>query len=302
MSGATDPTRGRDVFVLSGGAARGAVHVGMMQTLLEAGIVPHAFVGTSVGALNAAFMAWEPTLDRVHELTEHWQRMRTQDIFPGRVWSRLAHVAQGHTYLYSSDALRRLIGQWVPATRLEDLPVPIRVTTTPLVGNGAVYHGHGDVADVLLASTAVPGIFAPVHLGDGTGAPSLHVDGGIADLVPVAGATDLAPSRVFVLDASVPPRMPRARTPIEVLVASLGVAMRARPMADLGPDVEVHHLRTPDLGTRMTDFSRTAEHLALGRRAAADLLEGLARAEERRPVTAAVARHHRLRDLFGRAA
>ena len=303
MSRATEPTPGRDVFVLSGGAARGAVHVGMMQTLLEAGIVPAAFVGTSVGALNAAFMAWEPTLDRVHELTEQWQRLRTQDIFPGRVWSRLAHIAQGHTYLYSSDALRRLIGQWVPAARLEDLPTPIRVTTTPLVGNGAVYHGRGDLADVLLASTAVPGIFAPVHLDDGAGGQSLHVDGGIADLVPVAGAAGLAPSRVFVLDASVPPRMPQARTPIEVLVASLGVAMRARPMVDLGPGVEVHHLRTPDLGTRMTDFSRTAEHMALGRRAAADLLEGLARAHAdgtARP--AAPTRHPRLRELVGRAA
>jgi NTE family protein len=303
MSTAADPIRGRDVFVLSGGAARGAVHVGMMQTLLEAGVVPHAFVGTSVGALNAAFMACDPTLDRVHELAGHWQRLRTQDIFPGRVWSRLAHIAQRHTYLFSSDALRRLIAEWVPATRLEDLPTPVRVTTTPLVGNGAVYHDHGDLADVLLASTAVPGIFAPVHLVDESGAQSLHVDGGIADLVPVAGAAALRPARVFVLDASVPPRMPQARTPIEVLVASLGVAMRARPMADLGADVEVHHLRTPDLGTRMTDFSRTAEHMALGRRAAADLLEGLARAHAdgtARP--AAPTRHHRLRELFGRAA
>jgi NTE family protein len=302
MSRATGTAGGRDVFVLSGGAARGAVHVGMMQTLLEAGIVPDAFVGTSVGALNAAFMACEPSLDRVHELAGHWQRLRTQDIFPGRVWARLAHIAQRHTYLFSSHALRRLIAEWVPVTRLEDLPTPVRVTTTPLVGNAAVYHDRGDLADVLLASTAVPGIFAPVHLEDGAGQRSLHVDGGIADLVPVAGAVGLAPSRVFVLDASVPPRMPQARTPIEVLVASLGVAMRARPMVDLGPDVEVHHLRTPDLGTRMTDFSRTDEHLALGRRAAADLLDGLARLDDGRPTPVTSVRHHRLRELFGRAA
>lgn len=302
MSTAADRIGGRDVFVLSGGAARGAVHVGMMQTLLEAGVVPAAFVGTSVGALNAAFMACGPTLQRVHELAGRWERLRTQDIFPGRVWSRLAHIAQRHTYLFSSDALRRLIGEWAPVGRLEDLPTPVRVTTTPLVGNGAVYHDRGDLTEVLLASTAVPGIFAPVHLPDPNGAPSLHVDGGIADLVPVAGAVDLAPSRVFVLDASVPPRMPQARTPIEVLVASLGVAMRARPMADLGPGVEVHHLRTPDLGTRMTDFSRTAEHLALGRRAAATLLDGLARSGEPTRPALAPARHHRLRELFGRAA
>lgn len=291
----------RDVFVLSGGAARGAVHVGMMQTLLEAGIVPHALVGTSVGALNAAFLGWQTSLDRVHELAEHWLRLGTRDIFPGGTWTRLAHLAQRHTYLYSSDALRELIDRWVPVPRLEDLTTPVRVTTTPLAGSGAAYHDSGDLAAVLLASTAVPGVFAPVHLAGHDGTPTLHVDGGISDLVPVAGAADLAPTRVFVLDASVPPRLPRARTPIEILVASLGVAMRAKPIPDLGPSVEVHHLRAPDLGTRMTDFSRTSDHLALGRRAAAEVLEVIAESPSAHPRRRP-GRHHRLRDLFGHAA
>jgi NTE family protein len=60
-----------------------------------------------------------------------------------------------------------------------------------------------------------------------------------------------------------------------VLLASLAVSMRVRPAVDLGPGVEVHHLRTPDLGTRMNDFSRTREHLAIGREAALAHLAGL---------------------------
>jgi NTE family protein len=293
------PAAHRDVFVLSGGAARGAVHVGMMQTLLEAGIVPHALVGTSVGALNAAYVGWHTGLDRVHELADHWLRLTTRDIFPGGSWSRLAHLAQRHTYLFSSDALRDLIGTWVPVSRLEELTTPVRVTTTPLSGSGTVYHDAGDLVDVLLASTAVPGVFAPVHLTHEDGSRTLHVDGGVTDLVPLSGAAGLAPTRVFVLDASVPPRFSRARTPIEIVIASLGVAMRARQTVDLGPDVTVHHLTAPDLGTRMTDFSRTPEHLALGRRAAADLLEQVARTEA---TARATGRPHRLRTLFGRAA
>jgi len=289
----------RDVFVLSGGAARGAVHVGMMQTLLEAGIVPHALVGTSVGALNAAYVGWQTGLDRVHDLADHWLRLTTRDIFPGGAWSRLAHLAQRHAYLFSSEALRDLIESWMPVSRLEELTTPVRVTTTPLCGSGTVYHDAGDLVSVLLASTAVPGVFAPVHLTHQDGSKTLHVDGGVSDLVPLGGAADLAPTRVFVLDASVPPRFSHARTPIEIVVASLGVAMRARPMVDLGPEVAVHHLNAPDLGTRMTDFSRTAEHLALGRKAASDLLEHLARADVSADVTG---RPHRLRTLFGRAA
>jgi NTE family protein len=292
-------TAHRDVFVLSGGAARGAVHVGMMQTLFEAGIVPDALVGTSVGALNAAYVGWQTGLDRVHDLAEHWLRLTTRDIFPGGTWSRLAHLAQRHAYLFSSEALRDLIGSWMPVSRLEELTTPVRVTTTPLCGSGTVYHDSGDLVSVLLASTAVPGVFAPVHLTHDDGSEKLHVDGGVSDLVPLGGAAALAPTRVFVLDASVPPRFSHARTPIEIVVASLGVAMRARPMVDLGPDVTVHHLTAPDLGTRMTDFSRTAEHLAIGRRSAADLLEHLAHTEV--PAHAA-ARSHRLRTLLRRAA
>ncbi len=265
----------RDIFVLSGGAARGAVQVGMMQTLIEAGIVPAGLVGTSVGALNAAFMGWNPDADRIHDLAERWRRLTTRDIFPGGNWSRLAHLAQRHPYLFSSDALAALIEAWVPVNRLEELPVPVRVTTTPLASNGAAYHDAGDIAPLLLASAAVPGVFAPVELPDHTGVTSTHVDGGVADLIPVAGAASLAPTRVFVLDATVPARLPHGRTPIEIVVASLGIAMRVRPLADLGPGIAVHHLSAPDLGTTMTDFSRTSDHIALGQRVASELVDRL---------------------------
>lgn len=266
-------TSTRDVFVLSGGASRGAVQVGMLQTLLGAGIVPTALVGTSVGALNAAFLAVEPTVRRAYELADRWHALRTCDIFPGGTWTRLGHLVQRHPYLFSSDALRALIASWVPVRRLEELPTRVRVTTTPLAGTTATYHDTGDLGTLLLASTAVPGVFAPVHLPGHDGRPAPHVDGGVTDLVPVAGAATLAPTRVFVLDATVPVKLPTGRTPLEVLVASLGVAMRARPLVDLGPGVEVHHLYTADLGTRMTDFTRTAEHVRLGRQAASDALD-----------------------------
>lgn len=291
-------TTPRDVFVLSGGAARGAVQVGMMQTLIESGIRPAGLVGTSVGALNAAFVGWQPDVDRIHELAERWQRLTTKDIFPGGSWTRLAHLAQRHAYLFSSEALQRLIQSWIPVSRLEELSTPVRVTTTPLASSAAIYHDHGPLEQLLLASAAVPGVFAPVVLTDADGRRTTHVDGGVADLIPVAGATDLRPTRVFVLDATVPARVPHARTPIEIVVASLGVAMRVRPIPDLGPGIEVHHLVGPDLGTSMTDFSRTAEHLALGRKIAADVVDHL---DDPRPEVR-VRRTHRFWDRFGRAA
>ena len=124
----------RNVFVLSGGAARGAVQVGMMEVLLEHGIVPDAFVGTSVGALNSAFMGWQADLGRVRDLRQRWLRLGTRDIFPGGTLTRMGHLLRQRPYLFSSAALQRLISDWVPTRNLEDLSTPVRVVTTPLAG------------------------------------------------------------------------------------------------------------------------------------------------------------------------
>ncbi len=272
-SGASDQQR--DVFVLSGGASRGAVQVGMMEVLLAHGIVPDALVGTSVGALNAAFVACDPCPSRVHELRERWLRLQTHDIFPGGTLTQVTNLIRQRPYLFSNEALGNLIEDWLPARRLEELAVPVRVTTTPLGGECAVHHSAGEIRPLLLASAAVPAVFAPVELPPSCGHPGPHVDGGVTDLIPIRGAADLAPTRIWVLDASVPARPPRGRSPLQILVASFGVAMRVTPQPDFGPDVEVHRINTPDRRVRMSDFSLTAQHIADGRAAAAQLLEQL---------------------------
>jgi NTE family protein len=292
----------RNVFVLSGGAARGAVQVGMLEVLLEHGIVPDALVGTSVGALNAAFMGWRPDRTRTRELRAKWLQLTTRDIFPGGTLTRVGHLLRQRPCLFSSSALSRLIGDWLPAEHLEDLPTPVRIVTTPLAGNTAVYHRHGNLEQLLLASAAVPAVFAPVHLPESCGHPGPHVDGGVSDLVPISGAADLAPTRVFVLDASVPASLPRGRTPIDVLVASLGVATRVRPEPDLGPGVSIHRMTTPDLGARMTDFSLTAQHIADGRAAAEKLVAELAAVPEPTPEVAPRRVTSRIWDRRNRAA
>ena len=241
----------------------------MMRALLEHGVRPAAYVGTSVGALNAAFLAGagpEALGERVEALGAAWAGVQSRDVFPGSHWTRIGHLVRHPASLYSNEGLSRMVRAWAPHDRLEDLPVPVRVVTTRLDDGEAVYHDAGDLHRVLMASTALPSIFDPVRLAGGLGEET-HVDGGIADLVPVAGAPALAPTRVFVLDASVPARMRRVRTPIDVLLASLAVSMRVRPEVSM-PGVEVVRLTCPDLQVRMHDFSRTAEHVESGYRAA----------------------------------
>ena len=100
----------------------------------------------TAGLVDAAFLAARPDHDRVRELRGMWLQLTTRDIFPGGTLTRVGHLVRQRPYLFSSAALARLIEDWRPADRLEDLPVPVRVVTTPLGGDGAVYHRHGDLA------------------------------------------------------------------------------------------------------------------------------------------------------------
>jgi NTE family protein len=70
-------------FVLSGGAALGAIEVGMLQALFERGVAPDLIVGTSVGAINGAFIASrEPTVATALELGHIWRGLRRGKVFP----------------------------------------------------------------------------------------------------------------------------------------------------------------------------------------------------------------------------
>jgi len=258
------------VFVLSAGGARGAAQVGMLRTLLRAGIVPHAFVGCSVGALNAAFMACEPTAGRVERLADQWTHLQSADIFEGNLVTKAANLLRRRPYLYRTDGLQRLIRRWAPLPTIEELPTPLRVVTTHLSAGRPAYHDSGILTDTLLASTALPAMFPPVDLPDpGGGKPSAHVDGGVADMVPVAGALGLHPTHVYVLDATIPPLTVRPRNPLDVLVASLGIAVRIRPEIDFGSAVAVTHIRTGDqLQTGLTNFAFSQQLIHCGEDAA----------------------------------
>lgn len=268
--------QGRTVLVLSGGASRGAAQIGMLRALLERDVVPDHFVGTSVGALNAAYLACEPTLDRVDRLHEDWAGLSGGTIFPGGYLTRLRHLMRRRPYLYDNVNLAGLVREWVPFERLEDLPTPVRVVTSELGSGLPSYHDSGDLDDVLLASTALPAVFPPVRLTSPvTGEESIHVDGGITDNVPLAGAVDLDPTTVYVLNVSPPVRARAPRNPIDVLIMSLGASMRLRPTVELGPQVRVVEISFPELDVPMTDFTRTDELVEAGHRAAAAVLDAV---------------------------
>lgn len=181
-------------FVLSGGGSLGAVQAGMLEALLERDIVPGVLVGTSIGAANAAFLAAEPTLPRAQALSDLWRSLTSREIFPlGPVRTLRALFKDGS--LFATAPLRRLIERNSPYSSIERALVPLRIVATDFVDGAEVVFDSGPVADAVLASTALPGVFPP-HRVSGR----LYLDGGdhpeitIVSLPPVcshAGLRDL---------------------------------------------------------------------------------------------------------------
>lgn len=184
----------RVVFVLPAGGSAGAAQVGVAQALMEVGVRPDALVGCSVGALNAAFLAVEPTPARADELAAVWRSVTRSDVF-GASRSRLVlRAALREEHLYDPTPLRSLIGRFCPLDDLADAAVPVHVVTTDLdLGVPRWWH-RGPASDVLYATACLPGLLPPVVL-DG----HRHVDGGVLEPVPVQRAVDLDAETVYVL-------------------------------------------------------------------------------------------------------
>jgi NTE family protein len=181
-------------FVLSGGASLGAVEVGMLRGLTEASIAPDMLLGTSVGALNAAFVAGHPGLDGVDRLAALWGSIRRNDVFPLRPLTGLLGFVGRRDHLVPIDPLKRLITDNLTFERLEDSPVPLHVVATEVVSGDDVRFSSGPAAQAILASAAIPGVFPAVEI-DGVA----YMDGGVTDNTPIADAVALGADTIYVL-------------------------------------------------------------------------------------------------------
>jgi NTE family protein len=185
-------------FVLSGGVSLGAIQVGMLKALFEAGIKPDLLVGTSVGAINAAWIAGWPSTEGVAKLEEIWLGLRRDDVFP-LGWTAASGLLGKTNHLFSNAALRNLLERNLPYQRLEQAAVPVHVVTSELKSGRAVVLSSGPAVASLLASCAIPGVFPPVTIGRRD-----LVDGGVANHTSIDAAVGLGATRIYVLPISYP--------------------------------------------------------------------------------------------------
>lgn len=185
-------TDGKTAFVFAGGGSLGAIQVGMLQALLQAELQPDFVVGSSVGAINAAYFAGAPNIEGVLRLAELWTGLRRADVFPLTLSTAIS-VFRHPDGIVDPGGLRHLIETNLAFGKLEDARVPLHVMATDLQGSG-VRLSTGLAADAILASAAVPGIFPPVSIGGRS-----LMDGAIAANTPLRLAVELGATRIVVL-------------------------------------------------------------------------------------------------------
>ncbi|HJR09068.1 MAG TPA: patatin-like phospholipase family protein [Pyrinomonadaceae bacterium] len=247
------PKRLRVGLALSGGAARGAAHVGVLKVLVEAGIKIDAVAGTSAGALvGGAFAAGMS----VAELEELGREMR---------WRNFGRMTLSRLGVQSNARMEEYIRERFPVTRFEEMPIPFAAVATDLhTGLPVVMRDEGDVAFAIRASCAVPGWYVPVTDAHGR----QLVDGGLVANLPATAARSLGPDVVIAVDVNFegakflgPPQ-----SAIGVLFQSIMVVQRT---------VTTHEGRNADIvirpkvgHIRWDEMTRAAEMIAAGEEAA----------------------------------
>jgi NTE family protein len=273
-------------FVLSGGAARGALQVGMLQALVAHGIVPTLIVGTSVGAFNGAYLACRPTSEGMQALEDIWLSVHYDDIFSGGLAGIVLNLVKRQPSLYNGDGVRRLLERTsadagFTGRAFEDLVVPLAVVATNLTRGQPVIFERGPILPALLASSAIPAILPPVEL-DG----DQYVDGGLLDNVGLRVAAVRGARRIYVLDTSWQGCAEKPATTLEAVIGrSLQVVMAFHLQSALeayATNADVVVLRSDERSTGSgSDFNNTTRLIHAGREIAERVLASPQRESER---------------------
>lgn len=174
-------------LALSGGAARGLAHVGVLRALIENNIPIDYLAGTSAGSIVAgAYAAGMP----IEELAGFGRDLR---------WRHIGRITMSRLGVQSNERLEQYLRERLPLTRFEDLRVPLAVVATDLkTGTAVVMRDEGDVPLAIRASCAIPGWYVPVEDEHGR----QLVDGGLVAVVPVNVCRSLGPEIVIAVDVN----------------------------------------------------------------------------------------------------
>jgi NTE family protein len=206
----------------------GALQVGILRVLIRRGFRPGRIIGTSVGALNGAFLAFYPDLEGVERLTEIWRGLENDryiNFSPVRIAYR---IALRQPYIFSNEFLHRLISEHTTIDDFSATKVPLHITAANMgTGRKHVFHS-GAVSQAVLASTAIPAVFAPVEIDGET-----YIDGGVVANLDLETALELGAHEVLGIDLSHCFDNSTPSTVIGILTRTVDIVIRDRVERDI---------------------------------------------------------------------
>ncbi len=274
---ATDrlPGRSKTAFILSGGGSLGAVQVGMLRALFEAGIWPDLILGCSVGSINGAGYAADPTLRGVARLERIWRRLADgdPDLMPGGRIPLAVQLARKGEALHDPTPLANLLADELPVDDFSDLRVPFQCVATDLETASEHWFDHGPIVPALMASASLPAVYPAQEIGGRT-----FIDGGVLNEVHALRAVELGASRLYVLHVGhLDDRDMTVQRPFDGAMRAYWTHRRFRLESDLArvpSHCTVHRLpagATPRL--RFDDFTKGPELSDLAYRQTTEYLQ-----------------------------
>ncbi|MFC3944863.1 hypothetical protein CCU68_00470 [Pseudomonas gingeri NCPPB 3146 = LMG 5327] len=287
LSHAAEPPRPKVGLVLSGGAARGLAHIGVLKALEEQGIAIDAIAGTSMGAVIGGLYASGYKIDELEKLALDidWKRAlsddppredmpfrRKQDDRDFLVKQKLSFrddgslglplgVIQGQNLAL---LLESMLAHASDTRDFDKLPIPFRAVATDIASGEKVVFRKGHLPKVVRASMSIPAVFAPVEL-DGR----LLVDGGMTDNILVDVVREMGVDIAIVVDIGTPLRSRKQlATVVDVLNQSITLMTRRNSEEQLATLRRDDILIQPALASYSgTDFGRARDIIEAGYRA-----------------------------------
>ncbi|WP_194787924.1 patatin-like phospholipase family protein [Pseudomonas sp. UFMG81] len=284
---AAEPARPKVGLVLSGGAARGLAHIGVLKALEEQGVRIDAIAGTSMGAVVGGLYASGYSVEELEKLatTLDWQQAlsdapprkdipfrRKQDDRDFLVKQKLSFrddgslglplgVIQGQNL---SLLLESKLAHTADIRDFDKLPIPFRAVATDITTGEKVVFRRGHLPQVVRASMSIPAVFAPVEL-DGR----LLVDGGMTDNIPLDVVREMGVDLAIVVDIGTPLRnRKQLATVVDVLNQSITLMTRRNSEEQLASLGREDILVQPPLASfGVTDFGRAQDMIDAGYRA-----------------------------------
>jgi NTE family protein len=180
-------------LVLSGGGARGNAHIGVIEELENQGFEITSVTGTSMGSLVGGIYA----VGAMEELKEWMVSLDRRRVF------NLVDFTIGRSGMVKGDRVFKAMKQFIPDTRIEDLPIPYAAVAVDLISQHEVVFREGSLFDAIRASVSIPSVLTPVKTKDG-----LLVDGGVMNNIPVNHARRIEGDLLVVVNVN-------ARIPVQ---------------------------------------------------------------------------------------